>query len=201
MGQLGKKAVHILCACVIASCASAPASHTEVIGTWKADNYDKKLSKFLIISLSDEFGIREKVESTVVTKLKNEGLHATASSQIMPLDEEISRETVKKAIKGKDLDAVLVSRLLSMEQSAKFVPPTANVTFDNTFDMLIPNPPAAARVEHQSVTAVQIDLFDVASGHLVWSMKVHTVDYDNVTQLVNNLTDIVVGDLRSKGLI
>jgi len=56
-------------------------------------------------------------------------------------------------------------------------------------------------VEHQTVTAVQIDLFDVASGHLVWSMKVRIVDYDNVTQLVDKLTDIVVGDLRSKGLI
>jgi len=201
MGHLGKKVAYFMGACLIASCASAPVSHTEVIGTWKAANYDKKLSKFLIISLSDEFGIRGKVESTVVAKLKSEGLHATASSQIMPLDEKISRENVKKAIKGKDLDAVMVSRLLSIEQNAKVVQPTADVTFDNSFDMLIPNPPPAGYVEHQTVTAVQIDLFDVASGHLVWSMKVRIVDYDNVTQLVDNLTDIVIGDLRSKGLI
>ena len=56
-------------------------------------------------------------------------------------------------------------------------------------------------MEHQSVTSVEISLFDIASENLVWSMKLRAVDYDNVTELVNNLTDIVFDDLRNKGLI
>ena len=201
MRRLGMIAVFIMGACLIASCASTPVNKTEVIGAWKADNFNKKSSKFLIISLSDELGIREKVESIVVSRFEKDGLRAMASFEIMPADEEISRETVKKAIKGKDLDAVLVSRLLSVEQSVKFVAPSPDTNFDNSFDQLIPIPPPPGHMEHQSVTSVEISLFDIASENLVWSMKLRAVDYDNVTELVNNLTDIVFDDLRNKGLI
>ena len=201
MRRFGMIAVFIMGACLIASCASTPSNQADVIGVWKTNNYNKKSSKFLIISVSDELGIREKVESMMVSRFEKEGLRATASFDIMPADEEISRETVKKVIKGKDLDAVLVSRLLSVEQSAKFVPPSPDTNFDNSFDQLIPIPPTAAHMEHQSVTSVEISLFDIASENLVWSMKLRAVDYDNVTELVNNLTDIVFDDLRNKGLI
>ena len=81
----------IVCALLLASCASTPMSHTTVLGAWKADNFNKQFSSFLVISLSDEPGIRGKFESIMVNRLEKEGLHAVASSDIMAADEEINR--------------------------------------------------------------------------------------------------------------
>jgi hypothetical protein len=194
-------AAFLTSAFLLASCASTPTTRSDVIGTWKADNYDRKLSNFLVISLSDEPGMRGKVESILAGRLKKEGLHAVASSDIMPADEEINRKTVKAAMAGKGFDGVLVSRLLGVERSAVYVPPSPDTTFDSSLNGIAPIVTSPGYVEHRSVISLQIDLYDTASKHLVWSLMTQTVNPDNVTDMLNNLADAVVTDLRTKGLI
>lgn len=186
---------------LIASCASTPVSRTDIIGVWNDNNYDKKLSNILVISLADELGIREKAESIVVSKLDNVGLRATASSDIMPADKEINRQSVKEAIKGKKFDGVLVSRLLSVDRSVTYVPPEPDTTIDYSFSREGPNAPTPGYTQHHSVATVQIDLYDIASEHLVWSLTASVFNYENVTDLVNTLSDTAIRNLRAKNLI
>lgn len=193
--------VHLLSAFLLAACATTPSIRTNVIGTWKADNYDKKLSDFLVIALADEPSIRSKVESLMAGKLEKAGLRAMASSDIMPADEEIKRATVEAAMGGKSFDGVLVSRLLGVDQSTTYVPPSPDITFENTFQRSAPIITTPGYVEHQSVLFVQIDLYDTASEHLVWSMKTQTLNLDTVTDFVNNLSDILVHELQTGDLI
>lgn len=191
----------IMSAFLLAACASTPTTRTVVTGTWKADNYNKKLSNFLVISLSDEPGIRGKFESIVVNRLEKEGLHAVASSVIMPADEAINRETVKAAMAGKGFDGVLVSRLLGVEQGAVYVPPAPDTSFESSFNPVPPIVTSPGYVEHRSVISLQIDLYDPASEHLVWSLKSQTVNPNNVTDVMSGVSDSIVTDLRTKGLI
>jgi hypothetical protein len=191
----------ILCALLLESCASTPISHTTVLGTWKADNYNRQLSSFMVISLSDEPGIREKFESIMVGRLKKEGLHAMASSDIMAADEEINRGTVKAAMADKDIDGVLVSRLLGVERDAIYVPPSPDNSLETSFNRAAPIVTSPGYVEHRSVITLQIDLYDTASEHLVWSLRSQTVNPPNVTEVMDRISKDVVKDLRSKGLI
>ena len=191
----------IMIASLIASCASTPVNRTDIVGVWKDDNYDKKLSNLLIISLSDELGIREKAEAIVVSKFDKIGLRATASSDIMPVDDEVTKETVKEAIKGKQFDGVLVSRLLSVDRSVTYAPPEPDTTIDNSFRRVGPNAPTPGYTQHHTVATVQIDLYDVASEHLVWSITASTYNYENVTDLINTLSDTVIQNLQGKKLI
>ena len=194
-------AVLVLSVLLIASCASTPAMRSDVIGAWKADKYDRKLSDVLVISLSEEPGLRDKIESSVADRLEKKGLRAVPSSDIMSPHEEINRQTVKKAMVGKRFDGVLVSRLIGVERSAVYVPPSPDTTIDSLFNMTPPVVPEPGRIERSSVITLQIDLYDTASEHLVWSLKMQAVNPSNVTEVVNNLADAVIHDLRIKGLI
>jgi hypothetical protein len=191
----------ILCALLLASCASTPTSHTTVLGDWMADNYNRQLSSFMVISLADEPGIRVKFESIMVNRLKQEGLHAIASSDIMPVDQEINRGTVKAAMADKDIDGVLVSRLLGVERNAIYVPPSPDNSLETTFNLAAPLVTSPGYMEHRSVVTLQIDLYDSASEHLVWSLRAQTVNPPNVTEVMDKISNDVVKDLRSKGLI
>lgn len=191
----------LLCALLLAACASTLTSHTSVLGTWKADNYNKQLSRFLVISLADEPGIRGKFESIMVGRLEKEGLHAIASSDIMAADEEINRATVGTAMAGKGIDGVLVSRLLGVERDAIYVPPSPDNSMETSFNRAAPIVTSPGYVEHRSVINLQIDLYDTASERLVWSLRSQTVNPPNVTEVMDRLSNDVVKDLRSKGLI
>lgn len=192
----------LLSVLLLASCASTPTNRSEILGSWKADNYDNKLSSFLVISLSDdEPAIREKVESIMAGRLRQEGLHAVASSDIMPVGEKVDRETVRAVMAGKGFNGVLVSRLLNVERGAVYVPPSPDITFANSFNYDTPVVTNPGRVEHRSVITMQLDLYDTASDHLVWSLRTQTVNPDNVTDAVRDEAGAAVKDLRSKGLI
>ncbi len=201
MRGLRAMTVFILCALLLVSCAATPTSHTSVLGAWKADNYNKQLSSFLVISLSDEPGIREKFESIMVSRLEKAGLHAVASSDIMAADEEINQGTVKAAVAGKGIDGVLVSHLLGVERDAIYVPPSPDSSLETTFSGTAPIVTSPGYVEHRSVITLQIDLYDTASEHLVWSLRSQTVNPPNVTEVMDRLSSTVVNDLRLKGLI
>ena len=193
-------AMFITSALLMAACAT-PMGRTTVLGSWKADNYSNKLSSFLIISLSDEPGIRGKFESIMAGRLKKEGLRAVASSSIMPADQEINRETVMAVMAGKGIEGVLVSRLLGVDRQVVYVPPSADTTFESTFTRDVPAIITPGFVAHSSVITLQVDLYDAASEHLVWSLKFQAVNPDNTTDVMNNLSDAVVEDLRIRGLI
>ena len=187
---------------LLVSCALSPTTSTVVTGTWMADNYNNKLSDFLVISLADEPGMRGKVESIMVNTLDKNGLRAKASSEIMPVDEEINRKTVTAAIAGKGFDGVLVTRLLDVERTIINVPPAPETGFERSFNRA-PAPIVFSPdyVKRNSVISLQVDLYDIASKRLVWSLNSDTSNFQNVNDVANSVSKAVVRNLRSKGLI
>jgi len=193
--------VLLMSAFLLAACASTPTTHTEVTGSWKVDNYNGKFSNLLVISHAAEPGIREKVESIMVKSLEKQGLHAVASSDIMPADEQINRKTVRAAMAGKGFDGVLVSRLLDLDQSTINIPPSQDSTFDNSFDGVAPIVISPGYVEHLSVISLQTNLYDTASKRLVWSLKSQTFNFNTVSDMVQSVSQVVINNLRAMGLI
>lgn len=187
---------------LLAACASAPANRTKVTGTWKEEHFDKRLSHILVVSLADEPGIRSKVENMFAQRLGAEGVRAASSSDLMPPEEKIDRQTVKAAMAGKDFDGVLVSRLIGVASDATYVPPQPNTTLDTGFASGVPIVTAPGRTEHSSVVSLKIDLYDPGGeGRLVWSLTSQSFNPDNVTDMINEVSDAVMSDLKAKGLI
>jgi hypothetical protein len=186
---------------LVVSCAMAPTTRTDIIGSWKANDYHGKLSNFLIVSHSEEPGIRAKFESIIASRLNEAGLRAAASSDVMPAGEKINRETIRAAMAGKGFDAVMVSRLIDVDQSMVYVPPTPVTGFDNSFDNFSPVIASPAYIEPKTVIFMQLDLYDAASQRLVWSLKSRTVNHSNISDFVNSLAQVVINELKANDLI
>lgn len=137
----------------------------------------------------------------MVKSLEKQGLHAVASSDIMPADEQINRKTVRAAMAGKGFDGVLVSRLLDLDQSTINIPPSQDSTFDNSFDGVAPIVISPGYVEHLSVISLQTNLYDTASKRLVWSLKSQTFNFNTVSDMVQSVSQVVINNLRAMGLI
>lgn len=186
---------------LVASCAMTPTTRTEIVGSWKATDYHGKLTNFLIVSHSEEPGIRAKFETIMASRLKKAGLRATASSDIMSAGEKINRGTIRTAMVGKDFDAVMVARLIDVDQSMVYVPPTPVTGFDNSFDNFSPIIASPAYIEPKTVIFMQLDLYDAASQRLVWSLKSRTANHNNINDFVNSLAQVVINELKAKDLI
>ena len=175
----------------LAACATTT---TKVVGTWKDDHYDKKISKVLVVSLAEEAPIRQKAEAMVAAKLRDRGIDAVTSSTIMPLDSDINRETVAAAIAGKGFDSVLVTRLLGVDLNTGYVPPDSTI-YNFTVNV------TPGYTAHRPVVSIRIDLYETGQGRLVWSMTTQHANYNNVPGVIDAYSSTLVSALAKQGLI
>jgi hypothetical protein len=194
-------AVFMMFAALLAGCATTPTTHTEVTGSWKANSYKGRFANLLVVSHAADPGIREKVESIMVKSLEKQGLHAVASSDIMPADERVTRKTIGAAMAGKGFDGVLVSRLLDVKRSTIYIPPSEDTTFESSFDDDAPIVFSPGYVERLSLISIRNNLYDAVSKRLVWSLQSQTENFGTVNDLVQSVSQAVINDLRARGLI
>ncbi|MEJ2564877.1 MAG: hypothetical protein P8164_01980 [Gammaproteobacteria bacterium] len=194
-------AVLIFFAILLAGCVTNPTIHTEVTHSWEAHSYRGEFANLLVISHAADPWIREKVESIMARNLEKQGLHATASSNIMPASEKINRKTVGVAMSGKNFDGVLVLRLLDVNRNTIYIQPSEEPTLGDSFDEDAPVTFSPGYVEHLSVIYIGTKLYDAASRRLVWSMHTQTANYGTVNELVQSVSHVVIKNLRARGLI
>jgi len=183
--------VVVLGALILTACAS---TSTKIMGTWKDDHYTKKITKVLVVSLAEEPPIRREAEGIVVAKLRQRGIDAVASSDLMPMDQKIDRETVKAAITGKGFDSVLVTRLLGVDLNTGYVPPDPTI-YNFTLSV------EPGYTAHRPVVSIQINLYDTAQEQLVWSMTTQSTNYDTIAEVIRSYSSILVKNLAKHGLI
>ena len=194
-------AVLMMFAALLAGCATTPTTHTEVTGSWKANSYKGRFANLLVVSHAADPGIRGKVESIMVKAIEQQGLHAVASSDIMPADERVTRKTVGAAMAGKGFDGVLVSHLLDVKRSTIYIPPSEDTTFESSFDDDAPVVFSPGYVEHLSLISIRNNLYDAVSKRLVWSLQSQTENFGTVNDLVQSVSQAVINNLRARGLI
>ena len=94
------------------SCAT-----TKITETWKDDGYrGAPFSDLFVIGVAKEETTRRSFENKFVEKLQAAGVQAVASSSVMQSDQKIEKTAILAAIEKLDIDAVLVTRLVSLKR-------------------------------------------------------------------------------------
>lgn len=194
-------AVLVLFVTLLFGCATTPTTHTEVTSSWKANSYKGKFANLLVVSHAADPATREKVESIMVKDLERQGLQAVASSDIMPAGEKINKKTVGAAMSGKGFDGVLVLRLIDVNRSTIYIPPSEDSSLEDSFDEDAPIVFSPDYVEHLSVISIRTNLYDAASKRLVWSLQSKTENFGTLNDLVQSVSHTVIKNLRSRSLI
>lgn len=188
---------------MLGACAQSHIS----IGSWKDTAYQKKVTKVFVIGVTPRAEIRRAFETDVVQRLRQRGVTAVASVDLVPLDKDLGKEAVKARVKaaiaGKGFDGVLVSRLIGVDKTTTYVPPSATMEYSFSRDVMTAYSVAftPGQLIHDTVVSIETNLYDTATEDLVWSMRSKSFNPVDADEVINPLADAIVKDLAKKRLI
>jgi hypothetical protein len=145
-----------------------------------------------------------------VSELKALGVEGLASYKLLPDSEKLSRESVAAAIKGRNIDAVLVTHLLGIDEREAYVQGNYQsypmrhghrrgygAYYSSVYDTLY-TPGYYVKFK---VVRLETNVYETNNAVMVWSMQSETLDPESVTQLTESLVREVSRKLKENGLI
>ncbi len=205
--------VVLLCvgAIFIASCAN-----TKISQSWVEPNNKKSYNDLLIIAIAESEQNRRAYESHFVEVLKAQGIEAIASYKLIKSSEKIERDVIAKAIKGLDIDGVIVTHLVGVNEETVYRPATGygyggyggirhgGGHYGGLYSYYPHVSSYAATpgyyTTHETYT-LETNLYDVTSENLVWSARSRSFAPESVQEVIVDLIKLLVDDLQQNNLI
>jgi hypothetical protein len=194
----------------LVSCAS-----TKISQSWVEPNNTKVYKNLLIIGISNSEQTRRAYESYFVDELKSRNIDAEASYRLIKSDVKIDRDSVKKAIKGLNIDGVIVTHVAAVDEETIYQP--TGYAYSGVYggyygagyygSMYSYYPQVNSYVNqpgyyttHETYT-VENNLYDVSTEELVWTARTRTFSPESIDAAIVDLTKVLIQDLQDKNLI
>jgi hypothetical protein len=112
-----KNAILASAVMLLVSCAN-----TKISQSWVEPDNKKSYNDLLIVGIAESEQNRRAYESYFVEALRENGTEAEASYKLIKSNEEFNRDTVVKAIKGLDIDGVIVTHMTAVDEETVYRP-------------------------------------------------------------------------------
>jgi hypothetical protein len=188
----------IMSVVLLGACASS-----RPVVEWQDEAYEGQLDNILVIAVVEENSLRRTVEDAYVEKFTELSISATPGYTLLSSTAELSRETVGVAIEGKDIDSVLVTRLLGVEQVEQYHPPTYQGYYGSYDSFYRHSMAYSSPGYYSSYTLLKLEsnLYDAVTGELVWSMQSESMDSSAKQDVIKGQVGLTVKRLGAAGLI
>lgn len=199
----------ILIPLLVASCAT-----TEITGKWSDKEYDKPITKILVIGLSKDTIRRRIFEDTLVEQLEKKGLTALSSAAILPQDQELDEATLEPVLAEQSIDAVLITRLVKVEKDTKYVPGQYVASpgvyrpphdyYHGFYDYYYRAQPMAyspGYLVDETIVSLETNMYVTPDEKLIWSLTSESFNPNNANKAINELAAIIIKELTKDGLI
>lgn len=187
-----------LVALVIGGCAT-----TRPVHEWRSPGFTGSIDSVLVIAAVERSTQRRVFEDLFADTLATHGVAATPSYTLLTSEAEISRDTVERAIRGKNIDAVLVTRLLGVDEVETYQPPTTRIyygRYDSYYHHALTEV-SPGYYHRYKVLTLETTLYDSASGELVWSMQSEAIEPSTPRTLLEDQINLTVERLAAQGLL
>lgn len=203
--QINKIALVMGVILLVASCAN-----TKISQSWVEPDNKKVYNHLLVIGVAESQQNRRAYESLFVEQLREIGVQAEPSYKLIRSDQKFDRATISKATEGLNIDGVIVTHVLAVDEDTVYRPSMQYTTMYgggyygglytyyphvNTY---VTSP--GYYTTHQTYT-IETNLYDVESEELIWSAHTRTFAPDSVDEVINDLTKLLIKDLQDKNLI
>lgn len=178
---------------MIASCAN-----TNITQKWVDPELKQTYKRPLIIGISDSQQTRRIYENLMVDGLNKENISATPSYISINSKQEINRETVANAIRGTDIDSVLVTYLVAADTEMKLrESPLDNSYSGNMSDMEVSSTIIVNRGRYNEgeIITLKTDLYSVATESMIWTLQTKSVAADSIDSVIIDVTNLIVTQL------
>ena len=185
----------------LAACAS-----TELVNQWSNPAYTSpSFKKVMVIGVTKQAGIRRTFEDEFVAQLKAAGVNATPSYLYIPQDGPIGEAVLKQALKEAAADAMIITRLVRVQQKTEIAPgyyppdpamavhPLYTTAWNDYYE-----PPIVYRSE---IYTCETSLYDTLKNRVVWSGTAQTTTPGNLNQEIKDYAGVMISALKDKNLI
>jgi hypothetical protein len=186
---------------------------SKVVMSWKNPAYvhNKAFSRVLALGLSDKAKIRADFEDALAAQLAETGVETVPGNTILlrPEGSHLDLQYLKTQVRENKLDAVVVSRLIKVDNTVTYVPGTAYVppplpyygTFYGYYGAVYPTVYTPGYLKEEKRVRIETNLYAISSGEgeLVWTGITDTFNPSNVDKAIDRLVKLVVKQMRSDG--
>jgi hypothetical protein len=189
---------------LLSSCAS-----TTLDGVWVDPEYaGEDMDNFLIIAIAESEGNRRSYESTVAEKLSKKNVRAIPGHTVLPNGQDINEDTVGPVIDENNIDAIVVTRVLGVDQSTSYVPGSTYAVPNSYYYGFYGYYSRSYAVVHEpgyyqenTTYLLETNLYDASNAKLVWSGISKSFNPSSASQVIGELSTLVVDNLKKNGLI
>ena len=183
---------------------------TKITETWKDDGYrGAPFSDLFVIGVAKEEKTRRSFENKFVEKLKAAGIQAVASSSVMESDQKIEKAAILAAIEKLDIDAVLITRLISLKEEEIRSPSTSEYgrpdDYQGRYSSDYSTAYGYAHQPAQYTTSVRVGLetklYDAGTEKLIWAATSKTANPKSNIKLFDSVIEALVRDLKKNKLL
>lgn len=182
-------------------------SSTTIVEQWADPDQKTAFNHLLVLSLNHSDSKRRVFESGFIAELDKRNIQSTASYELLPDKEDLSKETIKAAIAGTDIDAALVIRQVRIKKEERVVPPRYDYVGDPFYGSFygyyghfapIYTP---GYVTEDTIVHLETNVYRVEGERLVWSGKTETYNPKNTNTLISELAKTILNELARSNLI
>lgn len=161
------------------------------------------MDNILIIAVTSVSSRRRGFEDKFIEELSALKVNAVPSYQLIDSSQYLSRKVVEKAIEGRNISAVLVTRLAGINEKEVYRQPDhqlENMTYFTYYEKAFKQSNDGYYDKYWIVT-LETNLYDTQSGERVWSMQSETFDPSHSSQIVQDQIELTISTLNKRGLI
>ena len=197
----------LIAACALAACSS---TKTSIPLSWRNPAAEQTVFKqLLVIGVGEDDGGRRLFEDTFAKSLSERGAAAQASWGLLPQSTRLTEEQIRSAIEGGSFDGVLITRLLGVDQSQQYVPPSTYTVpssyhgygyygyYGASYDVV--HQPGYFKTN--TIFRLETNLYAVSNSELVWSGQSETLNPDSLGDVIDSMTAAVAKKLKAERLI
>lgn len=194
---------------VLLAVSLATAKSSKLVMSWKNPNYvARKFHRVLALGLSDKTGVRANFEDALAEQLAATGMETIPGNSILlrPEGTQFDLNYLKTQVRENQIDAVVVSRLIKVDNTVTYIPGSAYVTpfpYYNTFygyyGAVYPVVYSPDYLREEKKVRIETNLYVISSqeGELVWTGVTDTFNPSNVKKAINGLVKLVVKQMQS----
>lgn len=198
----------LLVTSLLCSCASA-----KLVDTWRNPVVKApRLQKVLVVSITKKDSSRRTFEDMLASELMKHGVQAVPSYTLIPRYDRTDWPVLEKAVKESSAQSVLTLQTIKVEKQTTIQPgyvttypghwyPEAFPTWDlyGYYGSMANYGPAY--VSTYDIATMQVNLFDAASGKLLWAATLESSEPEKVVSVGKDLAEIVVKSLAKEGFL
>jgi len=213
----GRAVISLSLSLAIVLLVGACASQTSVSSSWHDKSpANSKFENLLVVAVSDNTDTRLSFEDAVVYDLRSPNTQAWASARGMGADQEINEENLRKLVEEKQADAVVVTKVTSMEIKAVEAGGRTNV-IENQQDTgmgMVPQRRSGTIFQYdynetvepvyttaEYTTVLTTDVYSAASGEHVYTVVSTATKQETLADVIDVLSDVIGERLRADGVI